>query len=163
PGHLPLYLLLAILIAILAALFVSTLRTVQKWSARLPAPAWVRPAFGGLMVGCLALPLILIMASRVGADGRGLGIMGGGYGIAQVAILGAHWLPGGWTGMEILLLLAFAKLLSASFTIGTGGSAGDFAPSLVLGGLFGGAFGRAAQLLLHDPSIDPGAFALVGM
>ena len=25
------------------------------------------------------------------------------------------------------------------------------------------AFGRAAQLLLHDPRIDPGAFALVGM
>src|SRR5262249_40449618 len=47
--------------------------------------------------------------------------------------------------------------------IGTGGSAGDFAPSLVLGALFGGAFGRAAQLLLHDPRIDPGAFALVGM
>ena len=33
----------------------------------------------------------------------------------------------------------------------------------MIGGLFGGAFGRAAQLLLHDPRIDPGAFALVGM
>jgi CIC family chloride channel protein len=32
-----------------------------------------------------------------------------------------------------------------------------------MGGIFGGAFGRAAQLLLHDPRIDPGAFALVGM
>jgi CIC family chloride channel protein len=48
-------------------------------------------------------------------------------------------------------------------TVGTGGSAGDFGPSLVIGGLFGGAFGRAAQLLLHDGRIDPGAFALVGM
>lgn len=34
---------------------------------------------------------------------------------------------------------------------------------MVMGGLFGGAFGRAAQLLWHDPRIDPGAFALVGM
>ena len=33
----------------------------------------------------------------------------------------------------------------------------------MIGGLFGGAFGRAAQLLLGDPRIDPGAFALVGM
>ena len=47
--------------------------------------------------------------------------------------------------------------------MGSGGSAGDFGPSLVIGGIFGGAFGRAAQLLLHDPRIDPGAFALVGM
>ena len=43
------------------------------------------------------------------------------------------------------------------------GQRGDFGPSLVMGGLFGGAFGRAAALLLHDPRIDPGAFALVGM
>jgi CIC family chloride channel protein len=56
-----------------------------------------------------------------------------------------------------------AKLVSSSLTIGSGGSAGDFAPSLAIGGLFGGAFGRAAQLMLHDPRIDPGAFALVGM
>ena len=28
---------------------------------------------------------------------------------------------------------------------------------------FGGAFGRAAQLLSGDPRIDPGAFALVAM
>ncbi len=33
----------------------------------------------------------------------------------------------------------------------------------MIGGLFGGAFGRAAQLLLDDPRIDPGAFALVAM
>ncbi len=32
-----------------------------------------------------------------------------------------------------------------------------------MGGIFGGAFGRAAQLLFHDPRLDPGAFALVGM
>jgi len=59
--------------------------------------------------------------------------------------------------------LSVAKLFAASLTIGSGGSAGDFAPSLAMGGMIGGAFGRAAQLLLHDPSIQPGAFALVGM
>lgn len=55
------------------------------------------------------------------------------------------------------------KLVATSLTVGSGGSAGDFGPSMVMGGIFGGAFGRAAQLLLHDPRIDPGAFALVGM
>src|SRR4029079_15287034 len=79
------------------------------------------------------------------------------------AITGTEWLPKGWTGVELLLHLCAAKLIASSLTLGTGASAGDFAPSLVLGGLFGGAFGRAASLLLHDPRIDPGAFALVGM
>ena len=73
------------------------------------------------------------------------------------------WLPAGWKGAELLLFLCAAKLLSTALTIGTGGSAGDFGPSLVLGALFGGAFGRAAATLLGDPTIDPGAFALVGM
>jgi CIC family chloride channel protein len=56
-----------------------------------------------------------------------------------------------------------AKIIATSLTVGSGGSAGDFGPSLVMGGIFGGAFGRAAALLFHDPRLDPGAFALVGM
>ena len=63
----------------------------------------------------------------------------------------------------LLLLLCLAKMMASSLTIGTGGSAGDFAPVLAIGGLFGGAFGRAVQLLSGDPRVDAGAFALVGM
>ena len=63
----------------------------------------------------------------------------------------------------MLAALSLAKLVAASLTIGSGGSAGDFAPSLAMGGLLGGAFGHACQLMLGDPRIDPGAFALVGM
>jgi CIC family chloride channel protein len=65
--------------------------------------------------------------------------------------------------VQLLLLLAVAKIIAAGMTIGSGGAAGDFAPSIAIGGLLGGAFGAAAQLLLDDPSIQPGAFALVGM
>jgi hypothetical protein len=105
----------------------------------------------------------MYIGPHVGAKGQGLGILGGGYGSAQVALSGANWFPGGWFGVELLLLLGVVKIVATSLTVGSGGSAGDFGPSLVIGGLLGGAFGRAAQLLLHDPRIDPGAFALVGM
>jgi len=80
-----------------------------------------------------------------------------------MAISGAMWFPEGWRGVELLVVLAAVKILAASLTIGTGGSAGDFAPSLAIGGLVGGAFGRVAGLITGDSSIDPGAFALVGM
>ena len=163
PKHLPLYALLAILIAAVASMFLATLRGVQRLSARLPLPFWARPAAGGLALGVFAVPLIILVGGHFATPGRALGILGGGYGAAQVAITGADWLPGGWKGAEFLLFLCGAKLLATSLTVGTGGSAGDFGPSLVLGGLLGGAFGRAAAVLLHDPSIDPGAFALVGM
>jgi CIC family chloride channel protein len=161
--HLVLYAILALLVALVAAGFIAALRTVQHISSRLPLPAWVRPGTGGLLLGLFSVPVIFYVGGRIGIPGQGLGILGGGYGAAQMAITGESWLPGGWGAVSLLLLLCGAKLIASSLTIGTGGSAGDFAPSLVLGGLLGGAFGRMAQLLLHDPRIDPGAFALVGM
>jgi CIC family chloride channel protein len=162
-AHLPLYAGLAILVCVVASLFLRTLRAVQARSAKLSLPGWARPAIGGLTLGLFAVPLIWFVGGHFGTPGRSLGILGGGYGAAQIAITGADWLPTGWKGVELLLFLCGAKIIATSLTIGSGGSAGDFGPSLVLGGLFGGAFGRAAALLLGDPRIDPGAFALVGM
>lgn len=163
PVQLPLFALMAILVALLAALFVRTLRGVEHHVEKLKIPHWTKPALGGLALGILSTPIIMYIGHRTQTPGQGLGLLGGGYGAAQMAINGVERLPSGWQGIELLLLLCGAKLVASSLTIGSGGSAGDFAPSLVLGGLLGGAFGRAAQLLLHDPSIDPGAFALVGM
>ncbi len=163
PSHLPLYALLAVLVAALATVFVDILRAVQRTSARLPVPAWARPALGGLALGAVATPLVWYLGARIHQPGQGLGLLGGGYGAVQMAISGSAWLPDGWGGVQLLLLLCGAKLVTSSLTIGSGGSAGDFAPSLALGGLFGGAFGRAAALLLPTWRIDAGAFALVGM
>ena len=154
-GHLPLYLLLAVLLAAVGSGFVGMLHAMENLSARWPA--WGRAGIGGLGVGLMAMVLVLTLSDEVG-----LGVMGGGYGAAQVAITGASWLPDGPSGVHILLLLCVAKMIGATLTIGTGGSAGAFAPSLAIGALLGGAFGRMMQLAV-DSSIDPGAFALVGM
>jgi CIC family chloride channel protein len=162
--HLWLYGVLALLVSVLAALFLTSLRGVQRLTAKLTGvPTWARPALGGLALGVFCVPIIAFVGWRLAQPGQGLGLLGGGYGAVQVAISGATWLPIGWAGAALLLFLCLAKIVSASLTIGSGGSAGDFAPALVIGGLFGGAFGRVAQLLLHDPRIDPGAFALVAM
>ncbi len=163
PGQLPLYALLALLITGLSAGFLAIFRRVRGLFQASRVPLWARPALGGLMLGGFAVPLIMLLGDHIHQPGQGLGLLGGGYGAVQMAIAGSEWLPEGWTAVAILAALAVAKLFAASLTIGSGGSAGDFAPSLAMGGMFGGAFGRAALLLLHDPSIQPGAFALVGM
>lgn len=162
-SHLPLYALLALMVALLAVVFVASLQWMRGLFASLPVPLWARPGVGGLALGILATPIIVYIGPHIGGAGRGLGIFGGGYGAAQTAITGAPWLPAGWEAVVILLLLAVMKIGAASLTIGSGGSAGDFAPSLAIGAMAGGAFGRSAQLLLDDPRLDPGAFALVGM
>lgn len=163
PGHLPLYALLALLIAPISALFIDMLRATSKVLERMPGPDWLRPAYGGLALGVFATLLLVVVGSRIAEPGHGFGILGGGYGGVQVALTGADWLPLGWGAVAVLAAMALAKLVAASLTIGSGGSAGDFAPSLAIGGMLGGAFGYAAQILFEDPTLHPGAFALVGM
>jgi len=163
PGQLPLFALLALLVAGLAAGFVAIFRRVRGVFQASRIPLWARPAVGGLLLGAFTVPLIVFLGDHIHQPGQGLGLLGGGYGAVQMAISGSEWLPEGWTAVVLLTALAVAKLFASSLTIGSGGSAGDFAPSLAMGGMVGGAFGRAAQLLLHDPNIQPGAFALVGM
>jgi CIC family chloride channel protein len=163
PAHLPLYALLALCVSVVAVALVRCLAWVRGTVGDMPVPDWSKPALGALALGALVTPVILIVSERIEQPGQGLGLLGGGYGAVQLAISGAAWLPAGAEAVELLLLLCLAKIAAAALTIGSGGSAGDFAPSLAVGGLFGGAFGGACQLLLDDPRIHPGAFALVGM
>jgi CIC family chloride channel protein len=161
PAHLPLYVALAVVVAIAGVAFVRALRAVARGCAALRLPSWARPALGGLAMGTLGTALALAVRHRHGLDG--LGVFGGGYGVVQAALGGGAGLPAGWQLVALFAALAAAKLVAAALTIGSGASAGDFAPSLVVGGLIGAAFGHAATLLLHDPTIQPAAFALVGM
>jgi CIC family chloride channel protein len=164
PAHLPLYGLLALVVALGARVLLALLAGVRRLATRLPGPEWTRPAWGGLVLGMIAVPAILYIDGVTGSNGQGLGILGGGYGAAQMAISGSPLLPGvSWRTVELLGFLTVLKLVATSVSIGTGSSAGDFAPSMALGGLIGGAFGIAARLVFDDPSIEPGAFALVGM
>ena len=163
PAHLPLFLLLALLIAAVSVGFLKVYQGLSRFFRALPVPPWAQPAIGGLLLGVCCTPVIILVGNHLHAPGQGLGLLGGGYGAVQMAIAGSPWLPDGWAAVAWLVALGFAKLIASSITIGSGGSAGDFAPSLAIGGLLGGAFGRAASLLFHDPRISYGAFALVGM
>jgi CIC family chloride channel protein len=165
PAHLPLYVVLAVLVALASVAFVSAIRLVQRTSARLRVPAWARPAIGGLAMGALVTTVVWFAGAREPGGGvRGLGLLGGGYGALQSALDTA---PSGggatWSLVLLFLGLAGAKLVAAALTVGSGASAGDFAPSLVIGGLLGGAFGHACALAFEDASIQPAAFVLVGM
>jgi CIC family chloride channel protein len=150
PLSLPLYLVMAILLAFAGKLFVWIMHGSQDrlW-ARVKAPVWAKPAIGGLAMGAIALVLPQV-----------LGI---GYGWLQDAILWSGAFPVAWTTVLLLAGIALAKMVATSCTISSGGSGGDFGPSLVIGGLLGAAFGQMFHLLMPSVVTQPGAFALVGM
>jgi CIC family chloride channel protein len=62
-----------------------------------------------------------------------------------------------------LVVLALGKIMTTSFSIGSGGSGGVFGPSIVIGGALGGAVGRIFHFLLPGIVTQPGAFVVVGM
>jgi CIC family chloride channel protein len=105
-------------------------------------PEWLRPAAGGLLLGLL----LLAMPQMYGV----------GYPVMDRAVSG-HYV------FWFLLLLAGAKVLAASLTIGIGGSGGVFAPSLFTGAAAGTAFGLAVQHLFGGAAGSPAIYGMVGM
>jgi CIC family chloride channel protein len=101
----------------------------------LPVHAALKPAIGGLLTGLIAMRLPHLI--------------GGGYGWMQRAIDGR-------LALGLLVALVFGKIIALSFTVGSGGSGGVFAPSLYIGAMLGGALAAAVQL----PSAP---FVIVGM
>jgi len=102
---------------------------------KIPIKPHFKPALGALGVGIIAIwyPQVL----------------GGGYGWIQEGISGDLTL-------KLMFILFFFKLIAFSFTVGSGGSGGVFAPTLFVGTMFGGVY----AYLLHQ---NIAVFALLGM
>ena len=98
-------------------------------------------------------------------------VMTGGYGWVQWGAIGmppSQTLAGEQSfvshmGMWMLLALAILKIVATSFTISSGGSGGVFGPSMLIGGMLGGACGEFLAYCLPGIEIDTPAFVLVGM
>ncbi|MFB6263368.1 MAG: chloride channel protein [Bradymonadaceae bacterium] len=118
--------------------------SIESWCETLPIPRTLRPAFGGLAVGLLALVVPHVLA--------------GGYGWIERALQAE-------LSIGLLVVLVLAKILATSLTIGSGGSGGVFAPALYVGCMLG--TGLAATLHWVAPTltadIHVAAMGVVGM
>ena len=102
----------------------------------------VKPAIGGLLTGIIGFFLPQTLSF--------------GYGYAQLAIENQ-------LSISLLLCIAFGKILTTSFSIGSGGSGGVFGPSIVIGGALGGAVGKIFNSIMPNIVTEPGAYVVVGM
>ena len=62
-----------------------------------------------------------------------------------------------------LALLCFAKLITTSITLGSGGSGGALFPSMFIGACLGGSLGSVFHGILPALTAGSGAYAIVGM
>lgn len=123
-------------------LYVRTFYRIHNFFKKLNISPYLKPIIGGLITGCIGYFIPQALA--------------GSY--SQIE-LGMH------TQLTILFLfiLIFAKILTTSFSIGSGGSAGIFGPSMVIGAAVGGFVGLALQKIVPGIVSEPGAFVIVGM
>ena len=147
------YLVLAFVVAFGARFYISVFRGTERWFSVRAWPVWMRVAAGGLATGALGF---------VFPD-----ILGSSYALIQTAFLaGGEAASGAYGTLTAVgfLVFFFVKVIATSFTVGSGGSGGLFAPALACGGALGAATGLFfRQVLPASMGIHPGAFALVGM
>lgn len=131
-----LWMLVALPIGITAGLFGplftgSILKLRQTLKRRKFLPVWLRPASGGLIVGCLGLTG-WFLTGMLGEHNRD--VFSIGYESLELAFEAR-------LGFSILALLFVLKGLAVVINYATGGSGGLFSPTLFLGGMLGGMAG----------------------
>ncbi|RXK81626.1 chloride channel protein [Chlorobaculum sp. 24CR] len=140
------YFILGVLAGLTAVLFIRTFyiieEQIQKIEKRFRIPAWSMPAIGGLLCGfiCIWVPELY----------------GFSYEVIDRALTGQE----SWTNMIAVYLL---KPVVVALTVGSGGSGGMFAPTMKMGAMLGGMFGKVVNTLFPTITAASGAYALVGM
>jgi CIC family chloride channel protein len=136
------YLLLGILSGVVAIVFIKVLYFLEDRFDNLRIHPLLKPALGGLIIGFIGLKLPQVFG--VGYEGIDACLQN-------------------QLGFWMAFLLVFAKILSTSMTLGSGGSGGIFAPSLFLGAMTGNLVGSFFHSVFPGSISSPGAYSLVGM
>ncbi|MCA9437703.1 MAG: chloride channel protein, partial [Candidatus Omnitrophica bacterium] len=152
PVELIFYGVMGVFLALVGILYVKSFSFFRhKVFAPMPIPNLFKPMLGGFILGLLALAFPQIL--------------GVSYGYLEEPLTSHD--PAtrdiAFRTASLFLLLGFLKIYSTCLTIGSGGSGGVFAPSLVIGGSFGAAFGTLFAYYSPDYVSQPGAYVLVGM
>ena len=136
------YILLALVLVITGVFYIKSFYGITRLFKSINIPNHVKPAIGGLCTGIIGFFLPQTLAF--------------GYGFAQKAIHNELTIP-------FLFFLAVGKIITTSFSIGSGGSGGVFGPSVVIGGATGGVVGKIFHQIMPGIVTEPGAFVIVGM
>ncbi len=138
----PAFALLGVVSAAAAILFQVTLMGADRGCSKVRAPAWLKPAIGGLCVGSIGVffPEIL----------------GVGYETVETALHGS-------IDLRMLLALAALKTIATAITLGSRLAGGLFSPTLYVGAMVGGAFGMIAAAAFPEQASDNVVYTILGM
>ncbi len=156
PKELIFFAVLGIACTALGIFYIKVFYATRAFFKRFAIPNHLKPAIGGALVGIFVLVIGYFEPQALD------GILGMGYGAVQTAIDMELPLP---ELMKLMLIVVIAKIFTTSFTIGSGGSGGVFAPSLVIGAMLGGLFAGISHFFFPEIITETtmSAFVVVGM
>ncbi|KXH71039.1 MAG: hypothetical protein AM326_03915, partial [Candidatus Thorarchaeota archaeon SMTZ-45] len=162
PLELIFYLGLGAILGVASVVWMRGFYSIEDLFEKLRTSKYLLPALGGLLTGLLGIGTIYL-ESVFSYSGAFLAdqpyypaIMGVEYAFVDAVLVGN-------VAIGALFFFGLLKILATSFTLGSGGSGGVFAPTLFIGAGFGGAFGLSCSTILPGSVLQPMAFALVGM
>ncbi|MGZ3863784.1 MAG: chloride channel protein [Bacteroidia bacterium] len=147
------YLLLGGLCFAFGWLFIRGFNDTTRLFARFKIAEWIKPAIGGLLMGCIAV--LFFEVTGMGNNFLDYVITGNypdffaTHGALSIALT--------------CLCIAFLKIVATTLTIGSGGSAGIFSPSLFIGAMLGAAVGIFAQIVFPHQNVSIASFMVIGM
>ncbi len=145
PISLLLYALVGLISAGVSIGYVKTFYTISDYFSKIRIPKYLKPAIGGVLVGMIGIVFPQILGTS--------------YGWLQIAINQDYTiLP-----LSIIGSIVIFKILATSLTLGSGGSAGVFGPSMVIGGFLGAFIGTAFHLLGLFTWVDVSSVIIVSM
>jgi CIC family chloride channel protein len=162
PWEIPNYLVLGLFAGFAAIAFVRALYWTEDLYERIKLHPIIKPVTGGLLLGVLGV-LFVTLFPQTQAEPS---FYSNGYPVIEAELLNPEFYASGSgeTGLFVLLLsIAACKGIATCLTLGSGGSGGIFAPSLMLGAGVGGAFGVIVNGFDLAPHASPAHYALVGM
>lgn len=151
--EIPFYFLLGALCFLFGFLFIKGFNNARSLFAKWKFPPWLKPAIGGLFAG--AIGMLFFEVTGMGNDFLEFVIAGHypDYFISQGALSVAF----------TCLAIAFLKIVITTLTIGSGGSAGIFGPSLFIGAMLGAAVGIFTQIAFPNQHVSIASFMVIGM
>ncbi|MCC6547211.1 chloride channel protein [Candidatus Sumerlaeota bacterium] len=141
-----------LLCALVSALYVHMIFKTSDIFGRIKVPLWIKPAMGGLLVGMVGLFF---------PD-----VIGEGYAFVNESILNPNAFNIDQLSYSLpffFLSIALVKITATSFTLGSGGTGGTFAPAMVVGACVGAGFGAFANQIAPGSMPAVPVFAMVGM
>ena len=139
----PAFILLGAVCALIAILFTRSALIAEDTIKRyVPAPRWLHPIAGGVLIGVIAIffPHIL----------------GVGYEATDAALNES-------LSLQLMLALIVVKIAATAISLGAGFGGGVFSPSLFVGAMTGSAFGIVAAMVFPEMAASHGLYAIVGM